>query len=303
MKFFERKKNCLSLIIFLVVFSFQSCIERKKSNTSSDPQNETKGEELPPPNLPLDGSNIEGHYQAKFSTINKHLNGTVPGSATFYRKDDQLLAYVRLFSGGVKTWHRQHVYTGKRCPNMGDDENEDGFIDIVEAEKILGHILIPLDANITSQMAGRSYFPIGDLSGSYFYERITSFEYFFDDLRDDDENLEDNIIKISKNQGFDFEGLTILIQGVIPSTELPDTVRTIEPHKNYQTLPIACGVYRKVTETPGQPYDENVPTTSNEDEETTDEETTDEETTDEETSEEEEEMSDEEGEGEGGAFF
>ena len=203
---------------------------------------------------PVDGSNIDGHYQAKFITMNPHVNGTIPGSANFQRKEDKLYVYVRLFAGGVKAWHMQHVYTGGRCPTMKDDSNGDGFLDIQEAEKVLGKILIPLDSNISSQSAGRRFFPLADLSGYYHYERITSFRRFLQDLQDEDRDPEDDLVKLAAGEGLRIAGKTVLIQGVVETVDLPETVASKGRHAAFQTLPVACGVFRKVDKEPGTPY-------------------------------------------------
>lgn len=204
---------------------------------------------------PVDGSNIDGHYQAKFITMNPHVNGTIPGSANFHRKEDKLYVYVRLFAGGVRAWHMQHVYTGGRCPTMKDDRNGDGFVDIQEAEKVLGKILIPLDSNISSQSAGRRFFPLADLSGYYHYERITSFRRFLQDLQDEDREPEDDVVKLAAGEGLRLAGKTVLIQGVTETVDLPETVASKGRHAAFQTLPIVCGVFNKLPDKePGTPY-------------------------------------------------
>lgn len=203
---------------------------------------------------PVDGSNIDGHYQAKFITLNPHVNGTIPGSANFFRKEEKLFAYVRLFAGGVRAWHMQHVYTGGRCPTLSDDTNGDGFIDINEAEAVMGKILIPLDADISSQQSGRRFFPLADLSGYYHYERITSFRRFLQDLQEEDKDLTDDIVKLAPGEGLRIKGKTVLIQGVSEIVELPETVGTKGRHRPFQTLPIACGVFEKMEGIPGTPY-------------------------------------------------
>src|SRR5690606_13384607 len=129
--------------------------------------------------LPPDGSNIDGIYMAKFETLNPQVNGTVPGSFTVYRKDDRLMFYGRVFAGYPKAWHQQYIHIGSRCPNQNDDTNGDGFIDIVEARQVMGKIVVPLDSDPGSQASGSRFFPLGDLSGSYWYERVTSFKRFF----------------------------------------------------------------------------------------------------------------------------
>ena len=204
--------------------------------------------------IPVDGSNIEGHYQAKFITLNPQLNGTIPGSANFFRKDEKIYAYVRLFAGGVRAWHQQFVYTGNRCPEKKDDINQDGFIDIIEAEKVLGKILIPLDSDIGSQSSGRRFFPLGDLSGYYHYERITNFQRFFSDLKAEDNDLTDDMVKLPSGKGLDFVGKAVLIQGVIETIDFPATVASKGRFRPFQTLPVACGIFEKIVTAPGTPY-------------------------------------------------
>lgn len=207
----------------------------------------------------VDGMSVDVHYLAPFTTLNSQVNGTIPGSATLQRKDDKIFAYIRLFAGGPKVWHPQNVYTGGRCPTLADDTNGDGFIDINEAEAVLGNILIPLDADISSQRAGRNFFPLGDLSGSYFYERITSFNRFLSDLQSADTTPEDNIVKLGANEGLVIEGRVVLIQGVANTVILPETVGSKARYRAFQTLPIACGVFSKVTAMPGAPDNGQIP--------------------------------------------
>ena len=229
-------------------------------NSSS---NKSKGNAIVPEReetpLSTDGSNIQGLYLAKFETLNPHVNGNIPGSVTIQRKDARIYAYLRLFGGGVKTWHRQGIYTGDRCPTQKDDENGDGFVDIVEAEKVLGKIIIPLDADIGSQASGRNFYPVADLSGNYHYERITSFERFFRDLKSPDKDPEDNVVKLGPEEGFDFVGKPVLVQGVVETTVFPPTVGSMGRYKPFQTLPIVCGIFQKAETMPGVPNDGMIP--------------------------------------------
>lgn len=203
---------------------------------------------------PVDGSNIDGHYQAKFVTLNPHVNGTIPGSANFLRKEDKLFAYVRLFAGYPKAWHQQFVYTGSRCPTQNDDTNLDGFVDIAEAEAVVGKILIPLDSDISTQASGRRFFPLGDLSGYFHYERITSFSRFLRDLQDEDKDPNDDMAKIPAGEGLRLAGKVYMVLGVAETVMLPESVATKERRRAFQTLPIACGVFEKVSGMPGRPY-------------------------------------------------
>jgi hypothetical protein len=243
-----KKITTKSRLVFLALFLLGACNIQQTRNQGSDSSQEK--EEA----LPLDGSHIQGHYQAKFMTMNPHVNGTIPGSANFFRKEERIYAFVRLFAGGVKAWHMQNVYTGSRCPVLSDDKNADGFIDIQEAEEVLGKILIPLDSDISNQQSGKRFFPVADLSGNYQYERVGPFRRFIEDLQREDKDPEDDFVKIPRGQGLRLIGKTVLVQGVSETLELPETLATKGRHRSFQTLPVACGVFEKVERTPGTPY-------------------------------------------------
>lgn len=209
--------------------------------------------------LPLDGSNIEGLYMAKFITLNPHINGTLPGSATIQRKDYKFYAFVRLFSGGMNVWHQQHIYTGSKCPTLNDDANGDGIIDQEEGSRVWGNVLIPLDSNLRSQLGGNNIYPVADAGGNYFYERVTEFEEMFNDLKTEDHRPQDNIVKIAPDEGLAIEGKVAVVFGVAADKELPTTVAPFDRYSPQQSLPVACGVFRRVTEVPGEDYDGEIP--------------------------------------------
>lgn len=169
------------------------------------------------------------------------------------------MAYVRLFGGAPNAWHQQNVYAGKRCPNAGDDLNKDGYIDIQEGNRIWGEILLPLDSNLKSQKAGKGVYPLADASGNYFYERETSFDRMFSDLKSADKDLNDQMLKLAPDQGLDLEGKVVVVMGTAENSTYPETVASQDQRPAYQTLPIACGVFKRVTRIPGEPYDGDIP--------------------------------------------
>lgn len=168
-------------------------------------------------------------YLAQFKTLNGHMNGTISGSATFNKVEDKVYVFSRLFAGTPETWHMQNIYTG-RCPSESDDTNFDGTIDINEAAPVVKNIIIPLDGDINSQMGGMNIYPVGDLYGSYFYEKEAKYSIIMKDLKSPDTNPEDNIIKLDKNEKLILEGKVVLVQGTLLD----------------KTLPIACGTFRKI---------------------------------------------------------
>lgn len=221
----------------------------KKDSDSSEARN-NEVQEREEINYPADGSNIQGNYIARFTTLNSHINGTVPGSVTLSRNKDRVMVFLRLFAGYPKAWHQQKIYEGTRCPTLADDTNGDGFIDILEAEAVLGKMLIPLDADISSQRSGRNFYPLGDPSGSYYYERTTSFSRLFRDLKDI-KNQTEEYKKLGPDEGFSIEGKAVLVQGVSAEVEFPETVQSQTRYKPFQTIPITCGIFESDNREPG----------------------------------------------------
>ena len=71
------------------------------------------------------------------------------------------------------------------------------------------------------------------------------------DLTENDLNLKDDITKLSYKK-FNLEGHLIVISGIPRNIELPSTVSGkghLDPHSS---LPIACGIIKKVTNIPGK---------------------------------------------------
>jgi hypothetical protein len=216
-------------------------------------KSESDGGEEGRQNLPQEeedgtGSSLEGHFKGTFITLNAHVNGTIPGSITMVRDGDKLMTYARLFAGKPKAWHQQAIHLGNRCPTMSDDSNQDGFIDINEALAVVGDIIIPLDTNMNTQAAGKNFYPLGDLSGYYHYERIASFKRLYDDLYEVDKDLTDHVAKLTADQKFGFTGRVFMVQGVDEATALPETVGTLNRRRAFQSLPIVCAVIGKSTD-------------------------------------------------------
>ncbi len=203
--------------------------------------------------------NEDGLYLAKFSTLNSQINGTIPGSLTFSLNGDKLLTFIRLFAGKPSTWHQQGVYQGKRCPTLEDDLNLDGFIDIEEAMNVTGKMIIPLDANLDSQEAGENFYPISDNSGYYHYERLASLKRIQKDLKNEDLDQTDHIVKLNPNEELILAGRVVLILGVSEDTLLPETIVGLGKRKPYQVFPITCGIIQKLSTTPGTPNGDVIP--------------------------------------------
>lgn len=184
-------------------------------------------------------------YLAQLKTLNGHVNGTLSGSITLDKTDDKFLAFSRLFAGSPETWHMQNIFTG-RCPDERDDINLDGYLDVNESAVALKNILIPLDGDLNSQLAGLNIFPVADIYGSFFYEKEAKFSSLMKDLKNPDPDPNDNIVKLGRNEKLVLEGKAVLIQGVSKDIVFPETVGSYGEVPQFKTLPIACGVFKKI---------------------------------------------------------
>lgn len=254
------------ILILILIYSCgkkDNTSNQKNLSTNEKPDKPLEREEVNPKPKPATAEEISYHqsgtFLAKFETLNTKINGNVPGSSTIFFQEERIYTYVRLFAGFPKVWHQQKVYNGNECPKLKDDINMDGFLDINEVEKIVGKVLLPLDANISSQNAGKNFYPIADESGSYSYERITRFQNLEKDLKSKDLNPEDNVMKLDPEDFLKIENKVIIIYGISSEVPLPETVSGQGKYEAFQTFPVACGKYQKVQNFPGKPYSEEIP--------------------------------------------
>ena len=194
---------------------------------------------------------MAGIYQALFAPINKTVSGHLNGSLTLVREADEFVADVR-FSGGPKSsLHAQSIHIGNRCPDMSDDLNLDGYIDGEEGTRVYDKIIIPLDDDLSAQWLGLGTYPVTDEYGYYFWSRATSFEKIMTDLKENDINLTDEYVKLEPTKAMNLLGRVVVIKGVPVTTVLPETVKGFGRETPHMGLPVACGIIRKLTSTPG----------------------------------------------------
>ena len=194
---------------------------------------------------------MNGVYQALLAPVNKDVSGHLNGSLTLVREQDEFIADVRFSGGPVSSLHAQSIHVGSRCPGIKDDLNNDGFIDGAEGALVYDKIIIPLDDDLSTQWIGLGTFPVTDQYGYYFWSRATSFEKLMKDLKDEDINPNDEFIKIENNKSLNLLGKVVVIKGVPQSTSLPETVSASGRETPHQSLPVACGIIRKLTHVPG----------------------------------------------------
>lgn len=240
MKFIKSALPLLSLCLLAAACS-ESGSNVKSSGGNGVPQNEV---------IQPDGSNVKGIYAGEVWPVNYNLHFKNIGMAGVSRDGDNFEAMVNIKYAPKSTTLKGAIYTARRCPTIADDLNKDAYIDILEARLAIGKVTIPFDADLDSQMGGRSSYPSSDVTGKYTYHRSASFDRMFADLKMPDEDTSDQVIKLGEDEGLTFPGRIVLFQGLTSDIPLPESVATTDGMSSHESLPVGCAVLWKVNEMP-----------------------------------------------------
>lgn len=194
---------------------------------------------------------VNGIFKAELHPLNSLIEAHLSGAVTVARERDEFIVDVYFTNGKPNVFHPQHIHVGKRCPTAKDDTNNDGFIDAEEAFRVVGNILIPIDDDLSSQWMGLGTYPMTDSYGSYYWSKATSFKKLLSDLYEEDINLDDDLIKLTKGTPLSVDGHAVLIMGAHSEDDLPYTISGRKHLTRHQSLPVACGILEKVLTPPG----------------------------------------------------
>ena len=189
-------------------------------------------------------------YLAVLNSLNSKVAGNVSGSFTFHKENDFVVMDVRVSGSAPNIIHSQNVHVGTFCPTIEADTNQDGIVDLIEARQSVGGVIIPLDADINNQYSLLGMFPIADNWGAYIYSQTASFERLLEDLKSEDENVNDDVLKLG-DLPLTLIGKAIMINGIADDVILAESVSTAGGLTANQSLPVACGIITKVVSIPG----------------------------------------------------
>ena len=207
-------KKCVTKFRFV---KKNRCKKDKKTN-----QNSTQS---------FEETNLDGNYRAILRPLNNHLSGYLPtGLAEIEIKNGQLVVST-LLDDDAKVLHIQSIHNGTKCPGVTDDYNQDGIIDIEEATAVAGDVLIHLDGDLDGAIEGDGLYPWGSGFNYKKSAELTAIE---------------NEIRLRTQKNLSLTDRVVIIYGISKNTLLPDTVATrLELPKN-STIPVVCGVIKKV---------------------------------------------------------
>jgi hypothetical protein len=188
------------------------------------------------------GSNLlddDGEEETFTATLTA-LNGSgVTGMVEIRTDEDDDRFELVLEADGTapSIMHAAHIHIAASCPTAAADVNADGYVDVMEGVPSYGLILIPLDDDLGSQATGA--FASSGADGSLELETETSLDLLLSDLQATDPDPDDAVVKLTG--ALNLAGMTVVIHGVDPTTELPSTVASLGTAPATSTLPVACG--------------------------------------------------------------
>lgn len=180
-------------------------------------------------------------YLAHLSALNASVTGSnTTGEAKFEVRGDNLLITVKVDGAppDITHWQHFHGFTDARaatCPTERDDVNADGIVDLIEAGKESGTTMVPFDNAPAAMDVAHGTYPRASADGSYNYSQMVP-------LKD----LSAAFGKAFAGQQIDLDRRVVFIHGVPGDTHLPSTVASLGPIPASVTLPIACGVIKRI---------------------------------------------------------
>lgn len=188
----------------------------------------------------------QGNYRAVLAPINSTISGETTATVEIIIEGDEFIVEANAAGAPPGVKHLQNIMTGGACPDVNSDINGDGVIDIIEAGSYFGQIFIPLDSNLSEQIAGKDYGPIANGSGRYVYRRSAALSMLLSDLTAVDPDTSDGMIKLRGDDNLNLTNKVIVIHGISRTENIPGTVSTMGDMIPQDILPIACGKIERI---------------------------------------------------------
>lgn len=201
------------------------------------------------------------------SLINPANDSGVSGIATFVVESNSLGVYLQVAGLDPGINHLQHIHAYSQCPLPGvADTNEDGLIDIVEAEAVAGPPVLPLTNDLFQSSPSRNNIPVQNYpmpasDGSLTYVNTIPLNKAVNALKSvppsPTPSGSPSATPISSstpvstgtfNPPIALENYTIEIHGISNNFTLPSTVQTAMGLTPNQSLPVACGTIQRALE-------------------------------------------------------
>lgn len=220
----------IRVFIVLMLLVTVSCGKSSKNKSTSDGSGATAAtpEAVEPKIISEDGE-----YEVSFTSVNPKVF-KVEGAGKITLTESGLTVNMKMTKvPRIRTIY-QNIYRGE-CPDVMDDKNGDGLVDVIEAKDALSLKVLSLDTDLNTENNHLSVYPVSSIFGKYSYERTTTVEKFLANLK-----------AISPQENLDLESSVVLLQGLPTYFFFPSTAQTTGNLSISETLPLACGKILKV---------------------------------------------------------
>jgi len=183
-------------------------------------------------------------YRAQLAQINPLIGGgTASARAEVVIEGDDVISIQIDGVGLDQVDHPTFLRTGSSCPTLAADVNGDGIVDVVEGQGAYGSVLLPLDADLSSQAIDIGTFPSG---GVLLYDETDDFSEVFDAIDGPDANPNDFLTSLAPGEPLALDTRTIVVHGVSPAQINPLPAGSVQGLAGSGldlsgTVPILCG--------------------------------------------------------------
>jgi hypothetical protein len=184
----------------------------------------------------------EGVYIATLTPLNKAFSDHSSGIVKVTIEGENIFVESQVLGAKPGIKYFQNILVTHKCPDSSSDLNTDSLLDGDEAYQKLGAVLIPLDSDISEQLAGLDYGPISNSSGNYVYRRSTSFSSLLSDLQMTDPDPTDHLTKLRFGTQLNLENRVVIIEASLESSQvIPSNRRSQTP----VLVPFLCGKFQR----------------------------------------------------------
>lgn len=167
-----------------------------------------------------------GQFRAILRPLNNQLNGWIPNGVADISISNKEFKIKSWLDDSANVTHRQFVTMVSKCPTISNDSNGDGLIDFKEAFQSTKKILIPLDSDLSIYSEENPQYP----KGNFNYEQ----------------KIDLNKLQLQNNMGLELNGKALIVLGTSISKDLPNSVSSFENALPQLSIPIACGIIKKI---------------------------------------------------------
>lgn len=181
-------------------------------------------------------------YYAEIVPLNAEIIGTkAHGKANFIQEESTLEISIEMFDTPANTQHWEHFHgfpDGRDAviATMDQDDNQDGFVGLIETESVSGTTMVPFDNAPHHMHIPNDNYPISDDKGYFSYHISVPLH-----------ELQEKFKEVFGSDDLELDKRVIYIHGVPKNFNLPDTLQgEVGEYDTHVTLPIAVGKIKKV---------------------------------------------------------